>query len=95
MNIAFPQLIFGSLIAGLIGSLIHLFLGGKPLRLVFSLFFAWVGFWVGHSISDRYQFYLYQLGTLDIGTGVIFAILLGVIGYWFAGDNTRNKELDK
>jgi len=50
MNITFPQLIFGSLVAGLIGSSIHLVLGGKPLRLIFSLIFSWIGFWTGQTI---------------------------------------------
>ena len=92
MNISIPHLIFGSLIAGLIGSLIHLILGGKPLRILFSIIFAWIGFWAGHSLGNRYQIFLYQYGSLNLGMGIGISILLGLTGYWISGENKKDTE---
>jgi len=89
MDIAIPQFIFGSLIAGLIGSLIHLVLGGKPLRLIFSIIFSWIGFWAGHSIAARYHFYVLRYGTINIGAGIIIGLALGLFGFWVSGENTK------
>lgn len=89
MNISIPHLIFGSLIAGLIGSLIHMILGGKPLRLLFSILFSWIGFWTGHSIANRYYLHFIRYGTINIGIGIVFAIVIGIFGYWVAGENKK------
>jgi len=92
MNITFPQLIFGSLVAGLIGSSIHLVLGGKPLRLIFSLIFSWIGFWTGQTISNQLNISLLKLGTINMGIALIGAIFLGILGYWIAGENKNKKD---
>lgn len=92
MNISIPHLLFGSLIAGLIGSLVHLVLGGKPLRLLFSLIFAWIGFWAGHSIANRYHLYYLSFGTINLGGAIFFSIILSLAGYWISGENRQGKE---
>jgi len=92
MNIQIPQFIFGSLIAGLIGALIHLILGGSILRIVFSLSFSWVGFWAGHFFANRLNFKIFRLGTINLGLAIITAICMSIFGYWIAGDNKRNEE---
>jgi uncharacterized membrane protein YjjP (DUF1212 family) len=92
MKIAIPQLILGSLAAGLIGSIIHLLLGGKILRLVFSLVFSWIGFWVGHSIANRYRLFYFRYGTINFGIAAISAVALGLFGFWIAGENKKDKE---
>lgn len=92
MNISIPQLVFGSLIAGLIGSVIHLILGGKPLRLVFSLIFSWIGFWAGQALSVRLGFSFFKLGTINLGIAATSALILGLLGYWIAGDNKNAKD---
>lgn len=92
MNLSIPHLIFGSLIAGLLGSLIHLALGGKPLRLVFSIIFSWIGFWVGHAVANRYTIFIFRYGTINIGPGIVLALGLGLFGYWIAGENAKDKD---
>lgn len=92
MNFSIPHLIFGSLIAGLLGSLIHLVFGGKPIRLLFSVVFSWVGFWAGHAVANRYKFFFFRYGTINFGPGIVLALGLGLFGYWIAGENTKNKD---
>jgi hypothetical protein len=92
MKIAIPQLIFGSLAAGLIGSVIHLVLGGKLLRLVFSLVFSWIGFWAGHAIANRYSFFYFRFGTINFGAAFFGAVVIGLFGFWIAGENKIDKD---
>jgi len=92
MNIAFPQIIFGSLIAGIVGAGIHLILGGKPLRLVLSLIFSIIGFWLGQALSSQYSISIIRLGTINLGFALVASLLFGVFGYWIAGENRTEKE---
>ncbi len=93
MNISIPHFIFGSLIAGLIGAVIHLVLGGKLLRIFFAIIFSWIGFWTGHSIANRIGMVIFRLGVINIGVGVIISILFGLFGHWVAGENKNRKEV--
>ena len=90
MTITFPHFIFGSLIAALLGALIHLVLGGKPLRLIFALIFAWIGFWTGHFLGNRYQIFFLRYGVINIGVGAVTALGLSLLGYWIAGENKKD-----
>ena len=92
MNIAIPQLVFGSLAAGLIGSIIHLLLGGKPLRLIFSLVFSWIGFWAGHAIANRYSLFYLRFGTVNFGIAALGAFVIGLFGFWITGENKMDKD---
>jgi uncharacterized membrane protein YjjP (DUF1212 family) len=88
-NITYPVFIFGSLIAGLVGSLIHLIFGGKPLRLLLSILFSWIGFWVGNNLGFRYGINFFQYGPIYFGTAVMVSLVLGLIGYWISGENQK------
>jgi len=92
MNIAFPQFIFGSLAAGLIGSIIHLLFGGKPLRLVFAIIFSWIGFWAGHVIAFRYNLFFARYGTINFGIATISGLIFGLFGFWIAGESKIDKD---
>jgi uncharacterized membrane protein YjjP (DUF1212 family) len=89
VNITFPVFIFGSLIAGLVGSLIHLIFGGKPFRLLMSILFSWIGFWVGNNLGFRYGLLFFKYGPIDFGTAVLVSLILGLIGYWISGENKK------
>ena len=88
-EITFPVFIFGSLIAGLVGSLIHLIFGGKPFRLLLSIFFSWIGFWVGNNLGLQYGFKFFKYGPINFGTAVFVSLILGFIGYWISGENQK------
>ena len=82
-----PQLILGTLIASLTGSLIHLIFGGRPLRLLFAVFFSWLGFWLGDYFGKKYGIILFMYGSINLGASVIMSVLGGVIGFWLSGEN--------
>jgi len=88
-EITFPVFIFGSLIAGLIGSLIHLIFGGKPFRLLLSILFSWIGFWVGNNLGFQYGLYFFKYGPIYFGIALLVSIILGLIGYWISGENQK------
>ena len=96
-NLNIPVLIFGSLIALLIGSTIHLIAGGKFIRLFFSMIFSWIGFWIGNYFSNYFSFQVFKLGIIDYGSAVICSICLGIFGFWISGENKTQgskNELD-
>jgi hypothetical protein len=86
-NITIPTLILGSLIAWLIGAFIHLIAGGKLLRLIFSMLFAWIGFWAGNYLSAQTGIYILQYGQISYGTALIVCVLASLFGYWLSGEN--------
>jgi hypothetical protein len=89
-NLTIPIFVFGSLISCLLGSLIHLVLGGKPIRLLFSIIFSWIGFWVGSNLGFRYGVMVLEYGSVVYGTAIISSILLGLGGYWISGENNSS-----
>ena len=89
-NITFPVLRFGSLIAGLIGSLIHLIFGGKPSRLFLSILFSLIGFWIGNNLGFRYGLIYFKYGPIYFGVAILLSLLLGLIGYWISGENQKS-----
>ena len=91
IDINIPVLIFGSMIAVLIGSAVHLIAGGKLIRLVFCAAFALIGFWLGNFISIRTGFDLLRYGTVDYGVSIISSIFVSVFGFWLSGES-RNHE---
>jgi len=88
-DLTFPVFIFGSLIAGLVGSLIHLILGGKPFRLLLSIIFSWIGFWIGNNLGFRYGLFIFKYGPIHFGAAVFVSLTLGLIGYWISGENQK------
>jgi len=88
-NITFPVFIFGSLIAGLVGSLIHLVFGGKPFRLLLSILFSWIGFWVGNNLGFKYELLFLNYGPINFGSAALVSLILGLIGYWISGENQK------
>jgi len=87
--ITIPVFIFGSLIAGLVGSLIHLIFGGKPFRLLLSILFSWIGFWVGNNLGFQYGLYFFKYGPIYFGTALLVSLILGLIGYWISGEKQK------
>ncbi|MCD6356754.1 MAG: hypothetical protein J7L66_05645 [Anaerolineaceae bacterium] len=86
-NLTIPVFIFGSLVSGLIGSIIHLIFGGKLIRLIFSIMFSWVGFWVGNNFAEQLDIIVFRYGQLNIGFAVIVSFIIGLLGYWISGKN--------
>jgi hypothetical protein len=91
-DLTFPVFLFGSLIALLIGALVHLIAGGKLLRLFFSMIFAWIGFWSGNYLAGRFNLDLLKYGLVNYGPALIIALIFSILGYWISGENKPEGE---
>ncbi|MBM3136726.1 MAG: hypothetical protein FJZ98_00900 [Chloroflexi bacterium] len=91
-NLTFPVFVFGSLIALLLGAVVHLIAGGKLLRLIFCLVFSWIGFWSGNYLGTRFNVEILHLGQVNYGPAILAAAVLSIFGYWVSGENTPASE---
>lgn len=79
-----PAVMFGVLVATLLGALFHLWRGGSILRLLFFIVLSWAGFWIGHFLGRSLNFDILVLGSLQIGAGIIGSLVLLALGYWLS-----------
>jgi len=91
-NLTLPVFIFGSLIALLLGALVHLIAGGKLLRLIFCIVFSWIGFWSGNYLAARFNLDILRYGQVNYGPAVLIALILSIFGFWISGENTPEGE---
>ncbi len=91
-NITFPTFVLGSVIAGLIGALVHLIAGGKLIRLIFCMVFGWVGFWGGNYLAVHFGFKILTFGQISYGPAVVLSIAASLFGYWLSGENQQEEE---
>jgi len=87
IELTFPSILFGSMVAWLIGATIHLIAGGKLIRLIFSMLFAWIGFWVGNYFGNRFGISILNYGQIIYGPAIIACICFSILGYWLSGEN--------
>jgi len=91
-NMTFPTFILGSIIAWLIGALVHLIAGGKLLRLVFCMLFAWIGFWGGNSLGNNLGLQILRYGQINYGPALVLSIAAALFGFWLSGENREEEE---
>ncbi len=82
-----PTLFFGFVVASLLGALYHLWRGGGPGRILFYLVLAWIGFFGSVFLADLKGWMLFFVGQLDVGMGVLGALLILFVGDWLARAN--------
>ncbi len=90
MHIA--AILFGFLVASLLGSAFHLWRGGGPGKLVFYILLSWVGFWAGHSVSKQMGWDFLSVGPIRMGTAILGSIFLLSVGYWLGLDTSEMEE---
>lgn len=78
--ITVPVLLFGFVIALLIGAIYHAIRGGDGWQLVLYLFLSMAGFAAGQWTSMARNWFLFTFGALDIGVGVLGSVLFLAIG---------------
>ncbi|HEY60950.1 MAG TPA: hypothetical protein G4N92_09775 [Anaerolineae bacterium] len=86
-----PAFFFGSLIASLIGSIIHLIFGGNIKRIVSYIFFSWVGFWIGNTVSSHLNIQILLYGPVDFGMAAIGSCLLLAFIYWLSFESDEEE----
>ncbi len=79
-----PSLIFGALIATLLGALFHLWKGGGPAKMLLYQILAWVGFFGGHIAAKSLGWGWGKVGPLAVGPGIISALILLAIGHYLS-----------
>jgi hypothetical protein len=79
-----PSILLGLIIALLIGSLFHLFLGGGLGRLIFYLILSLIGFVAGQFVGSWRNWILLPIGTLNFGMTTLGSLVLLLAGYWFS-----------
>lgn len=79
-----PALIIGVLISTLYGVLFHLWRGGNLTRLVFYIFLAWAGFWLGQFVGDRFGWTFASFGPIHLGAASVIAAIFLFAGYWLS-----------
>ena len=79
-----PALVLGLVIACLIGSLFHVFVGGGFGRLLLYLLLSLMGFALGEWVGSMRNWILFPVGTLNLGVGIIGSVILLVGGHWIS-----------
>lgn len=78
----FPGFIFSLFLATMLGSLLHIWRGGKLSRLVYYLLLSWIGFFVGHFLAEILSIRFLDVGTVHVGFGILGVIVFLGLGYW-------------
>ncbi len=79
-----PAVLFGILVSTLMGAVFHLWKNGGFGRLLLYLILAWVGFWAGHLLGNRFGLTFGSVGPLRLGMALLVGVgtLLG--GHWLS-----------
>ncbi len=80
----FPAFIFSFFLALIFGSFLHLWRGGSPGKLVLYLVLSLIGFFGGHIIANILSLQFFQVGTINLGFGILGSIVLLALGYWLS-----------
>lgn len=75
-----PVILFGLVIALLIGFLFHVLRGGSGLRLLLYLGLSILGFALGEWASMTFGWSIYRIGVLDLPLGITGSVLVLVLG---------------
>lgn len=79
-----PSLLFGFVVALLIGAVFHLFLGGGLGRLFLYLILSLIGSAAGQWVGSWRNWNLFPIGTLNLGMAIVGSLVFLVVGYWFS-----------
>lgn len=86
-----PNILFGLVIATLIGTLFHLWRNGGFGRLLFYILASWFGFWVGQVIGGLIGLDFLSIGTLRLGTAIPVSIVVLLIGHWLVQTDSESE----
>jgi hypothetical protein len=87
-----PAVLLSIIIACLVASIFHIFVGGGRRRLLTFMVVACAGFFIGHFVGIWQGWWMFVVGALDIGIAVIFSILALVAFYLAEKINLRLKD---
>lgn len=79
-----PAVLFGILVSTLMGAAFHLWKNGGFGRLVLYLILAWVGFWGGHLLGNRFGLTFGSIGPLRFGMALLTGVITLFAGHWLS-----------
>ncbi len=88
----FPAILFGTLVAGLIGAAFHLWKDGGLGRLLLDLLLALCGFWAGHILGSQIGLAFWTFGPLYLGAGILGCVIFLGVGYWLSLGQPQKKK---
>lgn len=77
-----PGVLLILFVSMVIGLLVHLWRGGSLLRMIVLVLITLIGFILGHLISQGADSNFLVIGWVQLGWGVVSAILSALIGAW-------------
>ncbi len=72
-----------------LGAVFHLWRGGATWRLGLYIVLAFAGFWIGHLAGTNLGAEFLKVGSLQMGVGILGAILFLAIGYWLSNKQSE------
>ncbi len=75
-------ILFGLLIATLIGVLFNVWRGGNLGLLIIFILLSCFGFWAGHFIGQQLGIPLAMVGSLNMATAVLGSLVFLFVGAW-------------
>ena len=87
-----PTVLFGFVVAILMGSGFHLWRGGNLIRLAQYLVASILGFWMGQLLAFLFQWDFIPVGALQFGTDVTGSLLFLFMAYWLTRENPANQR---
>ena len=87
----FPSLLFALILVILFGALYHLFRGGGFWRLLFYFALSAVGFAAGHFVGLWRGWYVFPVGSLNLGLSTAGSFIVLLVGDWL-GRMEPNRE---
>ena len=70
-----PAILFGGILASMIGLVFHLIRGGSVRRMMLYLITGWIGFIVGHQLGTMTGTTLLRIGAINLLTAALGALL--------------------
>ncbi len=57
-----------------------------------DLILGWIGFWFGHLLASRFNITIGDLGSLHLGTALLFGFIFLMIGDWLSQVNPEKRS---
>ncbi len=74
-----PAILFSVLLSALLGCVYHLIRGGNYFVLFFYMVISVAGFFLGQYLGSLVGIHFFQVGTINIGMGVLVSIVFLII----------------
>ena len=82
-----PAYLISIILATLYGTVFHLYKGGDASRILLYVVSSWMGFIIGHNVSQIVGASIYSIGPLNAGMASLGSGLALFLAHWLANHN--------